>query len=120
MRRDANPCRTLVARGSQTRQVRVLQVADPAVDHFERVRRRPTAKVHALDERDRQASERRVPCGARAEDPAADDDEVELTIGQCSKVPDHWFTSILALTSILARDTSAPFRARLERTSPTA
>ena len=70
--------RPLVGRRPQARHVRVLQVADAAVNHLEALGGRGAAEIRALDQCSSQAAQSRVACGRRAERACADDQNVEL------------------------------------------
>src|SRR3546814_14749425 len=59
-----------------------------AVDQLARRRRRATAPVTLLDQRHRQTAAGRVIRGPCAIDTATDDQQIELTSGQCSRVAD--------------------------------
>ncbi len=80
--RDAEERPPLIAGRAQSRQISVLDVTDPAVDHLEGVRGGGGAKIRSLDEGDREAPLGGVPGRTSTEDATADDHEVELARGE--------------------------------------
>ena len=60
----------------------LLEVANPAVHELRRARRRPDGEVAPLDQGGAQAPGGGVERAARAGDPAADDDDVEVLGGE--------------------------------------
>ena len=67
----------LAERLTDEREVAEAEVAEPAVDELRGCARRPGGEVAALDERDGEPVARRELGDAGAEDPAADDEQVE-------------------------------------------
>ena len=67
----------LPERLADEREVAEAEVAEPAVDELRGCARRPGGEVAALDERDREPVAGRELGDAGAEDPAADDEQVE-------------------------------------------
>ena len=85
----------LGARFSDARDIGVLEIADPTVDHAEGVRGRFSAKVLALDQRDGQTPRGCFPRKGNAENPAADHDHIEVVLGERLEVAlDHDGTSM--------------------------
>ena len=73
--------RALRERLAHQAEVPLLQVAEPAVDQLARAARSARREVALLDQRDREASRRRIHGAARAGDAASDDDDVEDLLG---------------------------------------
>ena len=67
----------------------MLQVADPAMHHLERVRRGRPGKVRPLDQCGAQPALGGVKSGGRPEHAAPDHDEIELRPFQCAQVAMH-------------------------------
>jgi hypothetical protein len=67
----------------------MLQVPNPAMHHPKRVRRGRLAEVVPLDQRDGKASERGIPGHANAENPAADDNEIEFPFLKLPRIASH-------------------------------
>ena len=63
----------------------LLQVADAAVHELRRLRRRARREVALVDERDAQAARRGVERDAGAGDAAADDEHVEVLVGEAAQ-----------------------------------
>jgi hypothetical protein len=78
MRRHAQKGRSGPSRLANALHVRVLQVADPAVDHLERVRRGGAGEVGPVDQSHGQPALGRVQRSSGTEHPATNDDEIEL------------------------------------------
>src|SRR5690606_35078657 len=91
VRREPKQTAALRAGTTQSPKARMLQVTDAAMDELVRVGRHARAEIRALDERDRQPSQRCVPRGAGAEDAAAYDQHVEDTTIQSCKVSARHF-----------------------------
>jgi hypothetical protein len=89
VRSDAQKRAAFAAGRAQSRQIGMLQIADAAVNHLERIRRRAPAKIGFLDQRNRQAAQRCVPRGAGSEDTAAYDEKIELPTLEVLKCPFH-------------------------------
>jgi hypothetical protein len=64
------------------REVTLLQVTQPAVHQLARPARRARRPVPRLDQRDREATRRRVECGAGAHHATAHDEHVELGLAK--------------------------------------
>ena len=77
-RDDARERVALGVRLAHEADVAHLQVAEPAVDELGRCARRGPGEVAALDQRDPQAGVRAQPGDRAADDPAADDEQVEV------------------------------------------
>src|SRR3546814_11067895 len=88
MRRNAIQRATLMQRVADQAKFVILEIAQAAVDQLARRRRRATAPVTLLDQRHRQTAAGRVIRGPCAIDTATDDQQIELTSGQCSRVAD--------------------------------
>ncbi len=82
VRRERDHQLALEQRLAHEPKVEVLQVAQPAVNELARAARCTRGEVRALQQRDAVAARGRVERDARAGDAAADDDHVELVLGQ--------------------------------------
>src|SRR5688572_25579924 len=76
---DAQQRASFPARGAQSRNIQVLEIANPAVNDLETLGGGAAAEIVALDQHRAQAAQRRVPQGGRAECATAYDCQIELT-----------------------------------------
>jgi hypothetical protein len=74
---------------AQSWNVRVLQIADAAMDHLETFGRSAAAEITAFHQGRAQTTQCGVTSGCRTERPAADDEQVIFTPGQSSSTALH-------------------------------
>ena len=93
---DPQQRRALPARLADPCQVEVLQVADAAVHHLERVGRGRAPEVAPLEQRHREAALGRIPGRGGTADSAAHDREVELAAHEVLEITSHLRVKICA------------------------
>src|SRR5438270_4289885 len=69
---------SLIERFAHQPELQLFEIAQPAVEHLRTATRGAGSEVASLDERHLQPACRRVQRGTGADDPAADDNDVEL------------------------------------------
>jgi hypothetical protein len=89
VRRDAQQRRPFVRRCPQTSNIRMLQIADTAVNHLETFGRRAAAEICALDEGCAQTTQGCVTRSCGAECPCAYDQYVVFALGKLSWISVH-------------------------------
>jgi hypothetical protein len=96
--RDAQECSALPTRFPQTKKISVLKVAYPAVHHFKMVGRSGSGKVPAVDKRNRETSQRRIPSGTGTVSATTDDYQIVVLLTQRCNVPSQPLLPPLSLS----------------------
>lgn len=89
MRSDSEQGGSFVAGRAQAAHVRVLQVTNAAVNHLEALGRGGAAEISAIDDRCAQSAQRCLTRCSGPERTAADDQKVELALGERMDVSLH-------------------------------
>jgi hypothetical protein len=87
VRRKVEDARPLRKRLADEPEAVLLEIPEAAVDQPRRPRRRPDRQVVAFDQPRSEPARRRVEERPAADDPATDDEHVELPVRKCDEIP---------------------------------